>query len=417
MQTVEIVEVADEREEAIRMVEKIQDEVFKNKRTFREFAVLYRTNAQSRALEDGLRRIGFSYVIIGGVRFYERKEIKDILAYLKCIVNPMDSVSLKRIINFPLRGIGGATLKKVEIWSKEKGIDLFEAIGKVEQIQDIPNRIKNSIMGFYQLIQKYIDLKDKISLNELVHTLVDEAGILLIYKEDTSVVGQGRADNIRELLSSIDEYTSTTEEPTLFKFINEISLITNMDEFQDRDNAVTLMTLHSAKGLEFPVVFITGLEEGLLPISKSLDEPEALEEERRLFYVGITRAKEKVYLMWAKRRSRFTVSNYCLPSRFLEELESSFVERLSFTSVPLSYEGRERFRPARLEQCDPHPDYESFSQEVPVLKSGTWVRHNMYGKGQVVLVEGMGSKQKVSVMFTNGIEKKFVTQYAKFSIL
>lgn len=414
---VDLLEVADEREEAQKVVEKIQEEVFRNKRTFHDFAVLYRTNAQSRALEDGLRRSGMSYIIVGGVRFYERKEIKDILAYLKLIANPKDSVSLKRIINFPLRGIGNSTLRRLEERSLEKGLDLFEVTGCVDDISDIPSRIKKSVSNFHNFITKYIHLKDKISANELVRTLVDEAGLLAMYKEDTSIDGQGRADNIRELLSAISEYASSAETPSLSGFLEEVALITDVDTWDDKTNAITLMTLHCAKGLEFPVVIITGLEEGLFPVFRSMDEPEALEEERRLFYVGLTRAKEKIYLLWAQRRSRFNEQSFRLPSRFLDELDHTIVQETKFSPKRLAKPFSDKVQRDIEDHFESHPAYESFSQEEPQLQPGVWVEHEKYGKGQILSVEGVGQKQKISVKFDGGVKKKFVAQYARFSIL
>ncbi len=415
---IECYEVASEREEAQRIIEKIKDELSRNKRTFSEFAILYRTNAQSRALEDGLRKSGFSYIIVGGVRFYERKEIKDVLAYLKLIANPNDSVSLKRIINFPLRGIGEGTLNKLETWAAAHHLTLFNAIEQVVQISDIQSRMKININHFYTLIRKYINLKQKISVNELVHALVDEVGLLKIYKDDAAIEGQGRAQNVREFLTAVNEYVSSVQEPSLIGFLEEVSLVTDIDSWDSQTNAITLMTLHCAKGLEFPVVFITGLEEGLFPISRSVNQTEELEEERRLFYVGLTRAKEKVYLFHARKRSLFIEGASSLPSRFLDEFEPSFLERnyLSYQK----FGGPSRTHAIREDQenyRDPQPDYESFSQEDVLLQPGLWVKHNQYGQGQIKRVEGTGEKQRVIVQFEGNVKKKFVVKYARFTLL
>ncbi|MBN2030045.1 UvrD-helicase domain-containing protein [bacterium] len=415
---IECFEVASERDEAQSVIEKIKYELLRKKRTFCEFAILYRTNAQSRALEDGLRRSGFSYVIVGGVRFYERKEIKDILAYLKLIANPKDSVSLKRIINFPLRGIGEGTLIRLETWAAVNNFMLFDAIEQVEQISDIQSRLKVNINHFYTLIKKYINLKKKISLNELVHTLVDEMGLLKIYKEDSTVEGQSRAQNVREFLTAVDEYVSSVQEPILNGFLEEVSLVTDIDRWDNKTNAITLMTLHCAKGLEFPVVFITGLEEGLFPIARSINQTEELEEERRLFYVGLTRAKEKVYLFHARKRNLFIEGASSLPSRFLDELEPSFLER-NYLSYQKFYEpfGAHFIREDPENYSDPQPDYESFSQEDIRLHPGLWVEHNQYGQGQIKYVEGTGEKQRVIVQFEGNVKKKFVVKYARFTLL
>jgi len=414
----DLLEAVDERHEAEMVVEKIREKVFKKKHTFRDFAILYRTNAQSRVLEDSLRGRRIPYVIVGSVKFYERKEIKDLLAYLKLITNPKDDLSLKRIINFPLRGIGVTTFSRIEKWAREKSLNLFDAIEKIEEIPEIPVRSRRAIDQFYKLISKYIDLKNKISLNELVHTLVDETKLLNIYKEDNSIESRRRADNIREFLAAVNEYASRNKEATLSGFLEEVSLITDVDTWDDKKNAVTLMTLHSAKGLEFPVVFITGLEEGLFPGYRSLESPDALEEERRLFYVGLTRAREKVYLSWSHRRSFFNGENSRFPSRFLEELDSNVVKITVFSPRKATGQFRGIIQHTPEEDSfSPHPSYESFSQEEPILAPGLWVMHQKYGKGRIVNVEGRGIKQKVTVEFEEGTQKKFIAQYAKFTIL
>ena len=416
-ENVEITEVRDEREEGTSVVEKIQEEVFRKKRHFSDFVILYRTNAQSRVLEDSLRRNGISYVIVGGVRFYERKEIKDILAYLKLILNPRDEVSLNRIINFPARGIGDISLQRLRKWARSQNLGLFQAIQKVEEIDDIPLRIRQSMQRFYQTIQKYLGLKDKISLNELVHTLIDETGLLSMYKTDTSIEGETRKENVQEFLNAINDYVGANKETSLRGFLEEVALIADIDNWDQKANAVTLMTLHCAKGLEFPVVMITGLEDSLLPISRSLDNPEDLEEERRLFYVGLTRAKEKVYLFYALQRSFMNDMVYRLPSRFLDDLDTSVVD---WTKTTIREYRRFFQRKQRLSEealFEPHPDYENISQEASLLKIGTLIEHEVYGRGKVTHIEGKNQKQKVTVRFDSGVEKKFMSQYARFTIV
>jgi DNA helicase-2/ATP-dependent DNA helicase PcrA len=431
---VDIFETESETDEAQRIVECIKKEVFRKKRTFRDFAVLYRTNAQSRVLEDALRRSGMSYVIVGGVRFYERKEIKDILAYLKVIVNPKDTLGLVRIVNFPLRGIGDVTIQKVAAWAEANGETLFGALGRINEVPEIPQRIRTAVAGFHQLIQKYIDLAGKIDSTELVHTLVDETGLLGMYKGDTSPEAQGRVENIREFLAAIREYSAEENDPTLSGFLERVTLITDIDRWDDGANAITLMTLHSAKGLEFPVVFISGLEEGLFPVYRSMDQAESIEEERRLFHVGLTRAKEKVNLLWAGTRNRFNdLGSGRLPSRFLDEIDPSVVVK----HEPRLHEMEHGFR-GRKTGVDFHEkefgfrrrktetDFEGnefgfsedhFSQENRTLQVGLRVQHELYGNGRIVAVEGLGIKQRVSVHFDGGFEKKFLAQYAKLTLL
>ncbi|MBN1552892.1 UvrD-helicase domain-containing protein, partial [bacterium] len=416
-ENIEITEVRDEREEAAKVIEKIQEEVFRKKRYFRDFVILYRTNAQSRVLEDYLRRNGINYVIVGGVRFYERKEIKDILAYLKLIMNPKDEVSLKRIINFPTRGIGDISMQRLKVWADTNGLDLFHALQQIEKIEDITQRIKQSMHWFYQTIQKYIELKDQITLNELIHTLIDETGLLSMYKTDTTVDGLMRKENIQEFLNAVNDYVQSNKQAKLRDFLEEVALVTDVDNWDEKANAVTLMTLHCAKGLEFPVVMITGLEDALLPISKSLDDPEDLEEERRLFYVGLTRAKEKIYLFYAMQRSFMNDMAYRLPSRFLDDLDTSVV---NWTKTKIREYGKsfhKRHPSSQDTFYEPHPDYEDFSQETVDLKYGTCVEHEIYGRGKVIRIDGRNEKQKVTIRFESGVEKKFLTKYAKFTIV
>ena len=405
--------VYDEHDESDRVIEKLKEEVFKNKRSFSDFVILYRTNAQSRALEEGLRRNGIAYIIVGGVKFYERKEVKDILAYLKLITNPRDTVSLLRIINFPQRGIGKKTIQRLKKWATVNNISLLEAAGRVDEIEEISDKRKKSIKDFYKLIDKYTSLKDEISPNELSHALVDESGLLRKYKEDATLENQERANNIKEFLAAVSDYAFQNENPTLSSFLEEVSLITDVDYWDKTANAVTLMTLHSAKGLEFPVVFITGIEQGLLPLATSLDEQEKLEEERRLFYVGLTRAKERVYLLWANNRRRFRDVEPQEPSIFLNELDPSVIVSSS-TAMKDRYTHK---RKKGVDSFDNETIYEDFSQEIPLLKKGVLVEHEVYGRGKVQKVSGKGKAQKVVVKFQNGEQKKFLSNYARFTIL
>ena len=405
--------VQDDREEACKIVDIIQEEVFRHKRPFRDFAILYRTNAQSRALEDGLRRSGISYVIVGGVRFYDRKEIKDVLAYLKLIINPKDTISLKRIINFPARGIGDVSIRRLETWALQNQVSLFEALGRVDEIGGISGRITTMVRQFHDLIAKYSKLTLKLSPGELVPTLIEDSGILAYYREDTTSDGQARQENIRELVSAIQEYTDETDEPSIVGFLEEVSLINDVDEWNDKSNAITLMTLHAAKGLEFPVVFVSGLEEQLFPLSRSMEKKEDLEEERRLFYVGITRAKEKLFLLWAHMRRLYNRYEARLPSRFLDELDPAVIDFISSRSSSAMIPGK-KSEYAEYDS-DVMPDYESFSQEFVSdwLQPGVWVQHDMFGKGQIIRVQGRGDNRIIAVRFQNGTQKKFVLKYAK----
>ncbi len=415
---VTVLEVGNDFDEAEAVVVKIREQFARHKRNFRDFAVLYRTNAQSRLLEDALRRHGIAYVIVGGLRFYERKEIKDVLAYLRLVSNPSDSISLLRVINYPPRGIGPTTIGRLNDFAFRHGIPLFEALGRVGEIDGVSDRIRERVLEFHNLIAKYASLKGELSAAELANALVDEIGILRTFKEVGTEESLNRAENVRELLRALSEPTPEGEVRTLERFLEEVTLVTDIDTWDDRANAVTLMTLHAAKGLEFPVVFITGLEEGLFPLSRTFSDPQELEEERRLFYVGATRAKEKLYLCWARQRRRFGENHLAgMPSRFLQELDRNSVEEESL------YRSRPPYRPRRSRDfatdsvVEPMPAYEDFSQEVLELRVGSRVRHPKFGTGTVISRDGHGENLKVTVDFHEAGQRRLMVKYANLELV
>ncbi len=412
---------ADEKDEAKHIVEIIHDEMYTQKRSFKDLAILYRTNAQSRIIEDFLRRNAISYTIIGSVRFYERKEIKDLLAYLKLIANPADSISLKRIINFPLRGIGGATVSKVEKFAELENITLFEALRRVDEIASISAAMKGNITGFYELIKKFIDLSGELSAVELASTLATETGLVHHYKtEYDQYEAESRIANIDELFTSIqqfvDERRKEDRDDSLSAFLEEVSLLSDVDTWNTESNAVTLMTLHAAKGLEFPVVYICGVEDGLIPLQRSTENGDnELEEERRLFYVGITRAQKKVYLSYARRRSRYGSSIDTQASMFLNEIPQ---ELLSMETTAQPVKPRRKTSPRRKKITEYFSSSDSQDSEDSFYRVGQPVYHARFGKGQIVKLEGRGANMKVTVHFTqNDLIKKLVKQYANLTPL
>lgn len=400
-------------DEASKIVQKIEQEIGEKELNFSDFAVLYRTNAQSRAIEEVLKNRGIGYVIVGGIRFYERKEIKDVLAYLRVIVNPNDSISLKRIVNYPARKIGDATIKKLEEYGQKNNLTLFETLSHIDQIDSIGAKTKVSLVDFNSLIKKYRSLKEDetFTISELVATLIGELDLIAIFKQEGSFEAQNRIENIRELINGISEFISENPHLSLEHYLENIALVTDVDNWDTKNNAVSLLTLHSAKGLEFPVVFISGLEEGLFPLSRQLANEEDLEEERRLFYVGATRAKEKLYLSAALNRQRFgEISNGTI-SRFLNEIDQdlfdvdeTIVSRPSFVVV------KERTVRKRIQ----------FRDEPKVQKEftpGILVRHPTFGKGFVRSVEESGEGKKLNILFEEVGEKKVFLKYAKLEIL
>jgi DNA helicase-2/ATP-dependent DNA helicase PcrA len=402
------VEADDEVDEALKIVSKIEEELHKGRSEFSDFAILYRTNAQSRALEDGLRSNGISYIIVGGVRFYDRKEVKDVLAYLRVICNPPDSVSLHRIINYPARKIGKATLAKLEQFARQKGISLFKAIGQAKQIEGLSSRVIEKILQFHELIEKYRSLLSELSPGELAASMVEEVGIFRLFKEEGTIEAISRSENVRELLSAISQFSNDVNgKATLEDFLEDVALVSDIDTWDDKSNVVTLMTLHSAKGLEFPVVFIAGLEEGLFPLSRASVDPEELEEERRLFYVGATRAQEKLILLWATGRRRYGEIMSGVVSRFIKEIDPRYLT----TEIP------HHTQYGRVRRFDKVPAYEDESQEYYELLPGTRVKHQTFGKGIVMSVESYGSDVKVTVAFDTVGRKRLVLSFAKLEII
>lgn len=415
----------DDREEGYKIVAKIEEESHKHKLDLRDFAVLYRTNAQSRSIEDALRRHGIPYIVVGGVAFYKRKEIKDVLAYLRILANPKDEESILRIINYPIRGIGETTIEKLQAFAKSRSLSLFDALTDARLQEALPERAWKAVHGFGTMMRKYIRLKDELSLGELARTMVDEIGILQIFKEENTVESLARRENVMELLSALSEFSDLNPEVGLEGFLEEVSLVSDVDEAEFGRNAVTLMTLHAAKGLEFPVVFIAGLEEGLFPLSNALLEPKELEEERRLFYVGVTRAMRKLYLLYALTRYRFGEFGYSVRSRFLDEVDESLIvvegnTRLAAvrgvsTVVPAVPKSRTTSKRRKEEEhyfSDQMPDYENESQAPSAYRVGSRVIHETFGKGRVIAVDGKGENARAVVDFETVGRKNLMLKFA-----
>jgi DNA helicase II / ATP-dependent DNA helicase PcrA len=443
---VHIVECVDERDEASSVVRTIEEEIRKEKLDLRHFAILYRTNAQSRALEDSLRRQSIPYVIVGGTAFYRRKEIKDVLGYVRLLVNPTDSESLLRVINYPARGIGATTIDRVSQYAREHSTSLLHALECIDFVTGVQARAAAKITEFTALIGKYGKLKDKMSPSELVRALIDETRIMQELKLENTMESLARFENIQEFLSAVTDFFHEKPDSTLETFLEEVSLVSEIDQMDGTKNAVTLMTLHAAKGLEFPVVFITGLEEGLFPNQQTASEPRDLEEERRLLYVGITRAMRKCFIFYALQRLRFGETVHQLPSRFLEELDrSGAVERVtSFGTKPRSREtyadraqeishllhgspvvnGRTftRKRHERAPASKLFSDAESSSnysqvEESNEVRRGMKVFHETFGEGRVLEVLGRGDKAKATVDFPKFGKKNLMLKFANLKAM
>jgi len=402
-------ETRDELEEADAIISALEKEIKLNKRTFSNFAVLYRTNAQSRALEDSFRRMGIPYNLVGSVRFYDRKEVKDVIAYLRLVINLKDTVSLRRIVNFPPRGIGMKTMDKCVSQANSDKIELFEVLKNADKLP-IRGKQSESLIKFYKLIKKYYGLRNKLSANELSRSLIDEAGILSQFKNSKDEDSKERYDNVVELLNSIDEFCSRKSDVQLSDFLEEVSLLSDIDHWNDSDNRVTLMTVHSSKGLEFPVVFISGLDDGLFPLYQSIEDKKELEEERRLFYVALTRAQERVFLLYATNRRRMGGENIIgMPSRFIGEIPPEFLDRIEFKSaLTRRVVGGTLQKRAKIEITRTVTTFDDF-------KVGDMVEHSIFGIGKIMVLSGTGESQRVGVIFKDGTKKKLIVKYANLT--
>jgi DNA helicase II / ATP-dependent DNA helicase PcrA len=416
-----LMETEDEMDEAKNILEQIHHQMFTKKRSFKDIAILYRTNAQSRAIEDELRRNAISYSIISGIKFYDRKEVKDILAYLKVICNTRDAVNLKRIINFPLRGIGETTVGKIEKYAESLDTTLFEALGHVKEIPSISAGMANRVVEFHELMQKYRALKDEISAAELTSTLATESGIINYLKtEYDQLESESRLDNVYELFNTIESFVAERQggknSDTLNAFLENVALMSDIDALNEENNSITLMTLHASKGLEFPVIFITGLEMDLFPLQRNSADTAELEEERRLLYVGMTRAEENLYLSYAKRRRKYNTYVSSVPSLFLDEIPMDFMElKASKLSAVQSIKTKKQSR--RKKMLSYFSDDAESQENETSFDVGSLVYHETFGKGKVTNLEGRGDKAKISVLFEGNISKKLIAQYANLTQL
>ena len=365
----------DERDEAMKIAQEITQHTRSHESPdYRDFAVLYRTNAQSRVLEEAFMRYGIPYKIVGGVKFYLRKEIKDLIAYLRTVQNPEDDISLLRIINTPTRGIGSRTIAALQEFAALRTVSLWNAIERIDEIPELSSKAK-SVNKFAELIRHFQKINQKYAAAGLLKHIISESGYREYLLKDKAE-GETRYQNVQELISVADKYEPLEPGVSLSTFLEEISLISDLDTLDERDNAVTLMTLHSAKGLEFPVVFLSGLEEGIFPHSRSLFEPQELEEERRLMYVGITRAKDHLYLLHARQRMLYGEFKQNAPSQFLQDIPEELLEGA------IQSKGQEFG-----EKLIPVEDESDFVPAVE-LKDGDRVRHKSFGEGVVLSVSG-----------------------------
>jgi len=401
--------------------------------THKDFAVFYRTNAQSRVIEDLMRSHSIPYKLVGGVKFYERMEIKDMISYLKLFLNPADDIAAQRIINVPARGIGKTTVDKIiELGLSEK-IPFFAAISRAIDTRLVNAGTTRKLRDFHGLIESLTAKAKGLKISELFVEILDATEYVLRLKEEKTPESQSRIDNLEEFANAIRQFEQERgDEASLTNFLEELALVSDVDSVDETDNQVTLMTLHVSKGLEFPYVFIVGMEEGLFPSGRALDEADAdgIEEERRLAYVGMTRARQRLFLTYARSRRVWGQEQNHPPSRFLQEIPDKFVTRNSRLQRPAfldrykSYESpapmpvrntKHKISASAPDDFDVMPDYET--SIAGGYQEGMRVRHPTFGVGSIYQIEGAGEMQKVSVVFQDQTFKKFVVKYARLEII
>ena len=434
----------DEYDEARYIVEQInhlkREEYYK----FKDFAILYRMNTQSRAIEEILVRENIPYKIVGGLKFYERKEIKDIIAYLRLIHNTNDNLSLIRIINEPKRGIGKTSLENVQKLAEQMGISMYEIIKNAEQYG--LNRVYLNSREFIQVIEELRGLEEKIEISELIKETLNKTGYTKALELENTVEAENRIENLEEFLTVAIEFEEQVADATLGNFLESITLSSDIDNLEEEQDSITLMTLHSAKGLEFPVVFLVGMEEGIFPGYKSIGEPKELEEERRLCYVGITRAKNELFLTCAKRRTIFGSTNCNQISRFVEEIPNDYAEGLeeienqtinNFEDSKFKWTYGGKVKTTKIEKSEitvkekntafNFRSAESFLNslnkkeetniDISIYKAGKRVYHKKFGEGTINYVEQEGDDLKVDITFDKVGHKRLMAKFAGLEII
>ncbi|MGH2719664.1 MAG: 3'-5' exonuclease, partial [Actinomycetota bacterium] len=366
----------------------------------RDIAVFYRTNAQSRVVEEVFTRFGVPYRVLGGLRFYERKEIKDLLSYLRVVVNTADSASIRRIVNVPRRGIGDKSVAVVDAHATFQGITLYQAIEDADRgaVEGLSSKALGGLRDFVSLIRELRDLRDGgATIAQLMEAALAKSRYLTELEADRSIEGLGRLENLRELAAGASQGELDNPDLTLDDYLSQVALVSEVDDYDSESSSVSLMTMHNAKGLEFPVVFITGLEEGVFPHIRTLGNPDELEEERRLAYVGITRAKERLYLLHARQRSLSGHFGYNSPSKFLAEIPPDVVHVVGDTAVMSSSR---------------NPQFPDVVRAAAAWRVGQSVEHEKWGSGVITALSGSAAKAEATVWFSGIGEKRLLLAYA-----
>jgi DNA helicase II / ATP-dependent DNA helicase PcrA len=407
-----------EQTEAQFVTGKIKEMTESGKRKYSDFAILYRTNAQSRVMEEVLLKSNIEYSIVGGIKFYDRKEIKDILAYLRLISNPDDDISLIRVINVPKRGVGATSVDKIARYAQDHDISMFRALEEADFIGLSP-KITKAVIEFKEMVKGYTAMQEYLSVTELVEEILEKSGYIDMLKAEKSIESQSRLENLDEFLSVTKSFEQSNDDKSLVAFLTDLALVADIDKLDEDDqpkDSVILMTLHAAKGLEFPIVFLMGMEEGVFPHSRSLMEEEEMEEERRLAYVGITRAEEQLYLTNAQMRTLFGQTKMNPVSRFIQEIPAELLDdvmaekKSAFT--PFGKSAKAPTRPAPRKPVS-RPVQTTTGGESVAWQVGDKAQHKKWGTGTVVSVKGSGDSVELDIAFPSpmGI-KRLLAKFA-----
>ncbi len=428
---INVYEAVSEQDEADYVATTIDRAVKEQGQSYDDYAILYRTNAQSRIFEEMLLRRRIPYKLVGGPRFYERREVKDLLAYLRLILNPFDNISLRRVINSPARGVGQVSMQRLDEFATSRQLSLFETLERVDEVPSLTPRVRAGSLRFVEIIHLMQQYHASLSVTAVVQELIDRTGYIKELQNEKTIEAQARIENLEEFTTVTKEFDRNAEEPTLRMFLEHVALMSDVDTYQEGADAVTMMTLHAAKGLEFPSVFLAGLEEGIFPHSRSLYDAKALEEERRLCYVGITRAKRELTVTYASRRTLWGSVQLNQPSRFLTEIPEELYRNgppARVAAGPTSDARRPGSMAARRrDEGDEGSSVRDLDVQglVNTLKarqagryqSGDKVRHPTLGDGIVVKSSGAGDQEQVSVLFPGQGEKKFLASLARLDKL
>lgn len=415
-----VLQASDDQHEARLIGDQLLELSGKSGLEFSDMAILYRTNAQSRALEERLRDYGIPYQLVGGTKFYDRKEVKDALAYLRIIQNPADDVSVARVLNTPPRGIGKTSELRLAAFALEQNISLFEALLRVDETA-VGSGPANRVKVFVALIRKHQSRLPGADLGDWVQAYINETGLIQQYEVEDSEEAVSRIENIYELINGIREFQGRHEQPTLEAFLEEVALLTDVDRLADDRRQVTLMTCHSAKGLEFPVVFLAGLEDGLFPLIRQSGGEDDLEEERRLFYVGLTRAEKRAFISYCSARQRYGETMLARPSRFISEIPAELMEMSTdgesgeYRSGPTGANRRGRSMSERKQS--PFVAKRIKAEAAVEYAVGQTVEHAYFGRGKILAMTGSGGDAKLTILFAGNQQKKIVARYAKLKII